>query len=274
MTTIDEAPTELAAAKPRFVLRLRVEHVLTAGTVVCLFVLWTWLSHRRLVNPLFLPPPEAVWSSFVEVLTQGYQGQQLHQHMAASLARILAGYFAACAVGIPLGLLMGLSTRVKAVFDPIVEFYRPLPPLALYTLLVMWLGIGDTSKIALLFLAALPPLSISAMQAARSIDLGHIRAAQMLGATRAQLFRHVFLPSCLPEICTGMRISLGFTYTVLVASEIVAATAGMGWMIWDASKFLLSDVVIMGLFVLGLTGVALDWAIRQFERLITPWRFA
>ena len=176
-------------------------------------------------------------------------------------------------VGIPLGLLMGLNTRVKAVFDPIVEFYRPLPPLALYTLLVMWLGIGDTSKIALLFLAALPPLSISAMQAARSIDVGHIRAAQMLGATPPQLFWHVFLPSCLPGICTGMRISLGFTYTVLVASEIVAATAGLGWMIWDASKFLLSDVVIMGLFVLGFTGLVLDWFIRQLERFVTPWRF-
>ena len=274
MTTLDQAPTELAETKSRFALRLRVEHALTAGTVVSLLALWTLLSHYGLVNPLFLPAPEAVWSSFVEVLTKGYQGQQLHQHMEASLARILAGYFTACVVGIPLGLLMGLNTRVKAVFDPIVEFYRPLPPLALYTLLVMWLGIGDTSKIALLFLAALPPLSISAMQAARSIDLGHVRAAQMLGATRAQLFRHVFLPSCLPGICTGMRISLGFTYTVLVASEIVAATAGMGWMIWDASKFLLSDVVIMGLFVLGLTGLALDWAIRQFERFITPWRFA
>ena len=274
MTAIEQAPSELAETKSRLVHRPRVEHLLTAGTVIGLLGLWTLLSHYGLVNPLFLPSPEAVWNSFLEVLTEGYQGQRLHQHMAASLERILAGYFMACAIGIPLGLLMGLSTRVKAVFDPIVEFYRPLPPLALYTLLVMWLGIGDTSKITLLFLAALPPLSISAMQAARSIDLRHVRAAQMLGATRAQLFRHVFLPSCLPGICTGMRISLGFTYTVLVASEIVAATAGMGWMIWDASKFLLSDVVIMGLLVLGLTGVALDWAIRQFERLITPWRFA
>jgi taurine transport system permease protein len=273
MTTLEQAPTELAETKSRFAPRLRVEHALTTGTVVVLLVSWTLLSRYGLVNPLFLPSPGAVWSSFVEVLIKGYQGQQLHQHMAASLARILAGYFTACAVGIPLGLLMGLSTRVKAVFDPIVEFYRPLPPLALYTLLVMWLGIGDTSKIALLFLAALPPLSISAMQAARSIDMRHVRAAQMLGATRAQLFRHVFLPSCLPGICTGMRISLGFTYTVLVASEIVAATAGMGWMIWNASKFLLSDVVIMGLFILGLTGLALDWTIRQFERRVTPWRF-
>jgi taurine transport system permease protein len=227
MTAIEQAPSELAETKSRLVLRPRVEHLLTAGTVVGLLGLWTLLSHYGLVNPLFLPSPEAVWTSFLEVVTEGYQGQRLHQHMAASLERILAGYFMACAICITLGLL-----------------------------------------------TALPPLSISAMQAARSIDLRHVRAAQMLGATRAQLFRHVFLPSCLPGICTGMRISLGFTYTVLVASEIVAATAGMGWMIWDASKFLLSDVVIMGLFVLGLTGVALDWAIRQFERLITPWRFA
>jgi taurine transport system permease protein len=273
MTSVDQASPKTAARKPRFTLRLRVEHLLTAGTVIGLFALWTLLARYKLVSPLFLPAPEVVWKSFVEVATVGYQGKLLHEHIAASLGRIFAGYFAACLIGIPLGLLMGLNARAKAVFDPIVEFYRPLPPLALYTLLVMWLGIGDTSKVALLFLAALPPLSISAMQAARSIDIGHLRAAQMLGATRAQLFRHVFLPSCLPGICTGMRISLGFTYTVLVASEIVAATAGMGWMIWDASKFLLGDVVIMGLFVLGLTGLVLDWFIRQLERLITPWRF-
>jgi taurine transport system permease protein len=273
MTSVEGASSPTARSKPRLPSPLRVEHLLTAATVIFLLALWTLLCFYQLVNPLFLPAPSVVWSSFVEVMTVGYQGKLLHEHMAASLGRISAGYFTACLIGIPLGLLMGLSTRVKAVFDPIVEFYRPLPPLALYTLLVMWLGIGDISKIALLFLAALPPLSISAMQAARSIDVGHIRAAQMLGATRSQLFRHVFLPSCLPGICTGMRISLGFTYTVLVASEIVAATAGMGWMIWDASKFLLSDVVIMGLFVLGLTGLALDWLIRRFERLINPWLF-
>jgi taurine transport system permease protein len=273
VTSVDRARSQTTLTKPRFAFRLRLEHMLTAGTVISLLALWTLLSRYKLVNPLFLPAPDVVWASFIEVMTVGYQGKLLHEHMAASLARIFTGYLTACAIGIPLGLLMGLSTRVKAVFDPIVEFYRPLPPLALYTLLVMWLGIGDTSKIALLFLAALPPLSISAMQAARSIDIGHIRAAQMLGATRSQLFRHVFLPSCLPGICTGLRISLGFTYTVLVASEIVASTAGMGWMIWDASKFLLSDVVIMGLFVLGLTGLALDWLIRWLERFINPWRF-
>ena len=176
VTSIGQA-TSQSAAKPRFGTRLRVEHVLTAGTVIGIFALWTLLTRYKLVNPLFLPAPDVVWKSFVEVLTVGYQGKLLHEHIAASLGRIFSGYLLACVIGIPLGLLMGLNTRVKAVFDPIVEFYRPLPPLALYTLLVMWLGIGDTSKIALLFLAALPPLSISAMQAARTIDVGHIRAA-------------------------------------------------------------------------------------------------
>ncbi|TCT05011.1 ABC transporter permease [Aquabacter spiritensis] len=253
--------------------RLGRERALTGLTVAGLFLAWLLSTHYGLVNPLFLPSPAAVWTAFVRTATEGYQGSLLHEHLLASLGRVLTGYVLACAIGIPLGIVMGLSRDVKAVFDPVIEFYRPLPPLALYTLIVMWLGIGDTSKVALLFLAALPPLTISSMQAAAGVDPRFVKAARSLGAGKAQLFRHVFLPACLPGICTGMRISLGFTYTVLVAAEIVAATAGLGWMIWDASKFLISDVVIMGLFVLALTGVALDFAIRRCERALTPWRF-
>lgn len=126
----------------------------------------------------------------------------------------------------------------------------------------MWLGIGEESKFALLFLVGLPGIIITATQAVWSIDPVHVRAARALGASRGQLPRHVHLPAAGPTILAGLRISLGFIYTVLVAAEIVAATAGIGWMIWDAATFLLSDVVIMGLIVLGLTGVALDICIR------------
>jgi len=253
--------------------RLPVERLLTACTLVVIFALWFVAAHDRLVNPLFLPPPAKVVQAFWRVLTEGYQGSLLHQHLEASLARVLTGYLLACLVGLPLGLAMGFSTRFRAVFDPLIEFYRPLPPLALYTLLVMWLGIGDLSKVSLLFLAALPPLTISAMEAAKGVDQKYVKVARSLGAGRGQLLRHVYIPACLPGICTGMRISLGFTYTVLVAAEIVAADQGVGWMIWDASKFLLSDVVIMGLFVLGFTGLFLDWTVRRLERALTPWRF-
>lgn len=250
-----------------------IEWLLSAGSLTLLFGSWAWLSTQAIVNPIFLPTPAAVWRAFQSAVSSGYQGSYLHEHLLASLGRILAGYGLACLFGIPLGLLMGLHSRLRAIFDPLIEFYRPLPPLALYTLLVMWLGIGDTSKVALLFLAALPSLTISTLQAVRHIDPQLLKAARTLGASPAQLFSYVVLPACLPGICTGMRIALGFTYTVLVAAEIVAASAGIGWMIWDASKFLLTDVVIMGLFVLGLTGIALDQLVRWGERKATPWRF-
>lgn len=273
MSIAAQMPTP--AALPRRVRQraFTVERSLSLLSIVVLFLLW-WLStSMKWVNPIFLPVPLEVWRAFVSALTVGYQGSLLHEHLLASLARILSGYLLACVIGIPLGLIMGLNRRVRALFDPLIEFYRPLPPLALYTLLVMWLGIGDTSKVALLFLAALPPLSISAMQAAINVDTQLTKAAQSLGANSRQLLMHVVLPACLPGICTGMRISLGFTYTVLVAAEIVAATAGLGWMVWDASKFLMTNVVIMGLFVLGFTGIALDALVRWIERKVTPWCF-
>jgi taurine transport system permease protein len=135
----------------------------------------------------------------------------------------------------------------------------------------MWLGIGEASKLSLLFLAGLPGIIIATIQAVSSIDPIYVRAAQSLGATRRDLLFGVYLPAAGPLILAGMRISLGFTYTVLVAAEIVAASAGLGWMIWDAAKFLLSDVVIMGLIVLGLTGIALDGMMRLIGRLLMPW---
>lgn len=264
---------EPKTSRRSWIAMVSVERRLTLASICVLAALWVVASHYRLVNPLFLPSPEKVAEAFWRVSTQGYQGSLLHEHLAASLARVLEGYFAACAIGIPLGLAMGFSPRCKAIFDPLIEFYRPLPPLALYTLLVMWLGIGDLSKVALLFLAALPPLTISAMEAAKAVDVKYVKLARSLGASRGNLFRYVYIPACLPGICTGMRISLGFTYTVLVAAEIVAADRGVGWMIWDASKFLLSDVVVMGLFVLAVTGLLLDWLVRRFERAVTAWRY-
>ena len=226
---------------------------------------------RRLANELFLPRPQAVWAAFIKSLTKGYQGSTLLEHVGTSLYRILASFALACLAGIPLGILMGVSRDARALLNPLIEFYRPLPPLGLYTLLVMWLGIGKSSKLSLLFLAGLPGIIISTIQAVSTIDPVYVRAAQALGATRRDLLFQVYLPAAGPIILAGMRISLGFTYTVLVAAEIVAATAGIGWMIWDAAKFLLSDIVIMGLVVLGLTGVALDVGMRLIGRLLMPW---
>jgi taurine transport system permease protein len=245
--------------------------LLSALTVAAMFVLWYFVTATGLANKLFLPAPDAVWNAFVKAVTKGYQGNTLQAHVGISLLRILTAFAAAVLVGIPLGIIMGVSINARALLNPVIEFYRPLPPLGLYTLLVMWLGIGEESKFALLFLAGLPGIIIATTQAIWHIDPLYVRAARGLGASKIDLLWNVYLPAAGPTILAGMRISLGFVYTVLVAAEIVAATAGVGWMIWDAAKFLLSDVVIMGLIVLGLTGVALDMTMRAIGSRLMPW---
>lgn len=264
-------PALRIAARRLLALRPPRTLLLSSLTVILLLCAWVVVTETGLANPLFLPNPEAVARAFMEVSTEGYQGSTLIEHLGASLYRILVAFGLACLIGIPLGVLMGTSETARALLSPMIEFYRPLPPLGIYTLLVMWLGIGEESKLALLFLAALPGLIIATIQAVRNIDPIYVRAAKALGASTRTIVLQVYLPAAGPTILAGMRISLGFTYTVLVAAEIVAASAGIGWMIWDAAKFLLSDVVIMGLIVLGLTGVALDMVMRLLGQILMPW---
>jgi taurine transport system permease protein len=268
------APASARAASPRRPgsLTVRPEPVLTLLTLVSIFLIWYGITRFRLLPELFVPHPLAVWEAFVDTLSEGYRGGTLLRHLGDSLYRVLAGFFLALVTAVPLGLAIGYSSKVQAVFDPIIEFYRPLPPLAYYTLLVIWLGIENASKIALLYLAAFPPLSVSAMAGVRGVTEERIQGARSLGASHWQVFRYVVFPSCLPDIFTGMRVSIGFTYTTLVAAEMVAATSGIGWVVLDASKFLRSDVIFMGIIVMGLTGIALDRLIRMAERRVVPWK--
>ena len=243
-----------------------------AASVSVVLGIWLGVSELELLSELFVPRIPAVFRALTESLVSGYRGTTLLAHLGASLYRVLTGFLLAVITAVPLGLAMGYSKRLGAFFDPLIEFYRPLPPLAYYTILVLWLGIGDESKIALLYLAAFPPLSLSATSAVRGIRRERILGARSLGATPSQVFFHVILPSCLPEIFTGLRVAIGFTYTTLVAAEIVAATSGIGWMVLDASRFLRSDIVFMGILVMGVTGIALDRLIRFLERRIVPWK--
>lgn len=245
---------------------------ISISSVVLITGAWVFLSISGKVPELFVPRPANVLRAFLEILIEGYRGETLLEHLGSSLLRVLSGFFLALLTAVPLGLAMGYNDKIGAFFDPIIEFYRPLPPLAYYTILVLWLGIGDESKIALLYMAAFPPLSISSMSAVRGIRRERILAAKALGARPFQIFLHVIFPSCLPEIFTGIRVAVGFTYTTLVAAEIVAATSGIGWMVLDASKFLRSDIIFMGILVMGLTGILIDRLLRMVEKKIVPWK--
>ncbi|MCU0569049.1 MAG: ABC transporter permease subunit [Oculatellaceae cyanobacterium Prado106] len=204
-------------------------------------------------------------------MQQGYKDQPLWLHILASMGRLAWAFLLTLGTAIPLGLLSGCIPQVQAVLDPFIEFYRPLPPLAYYTLLVIWLGIEDGSKIALLYLAGFAPLYLAAAAAVKRIPQDRLNVARSLGASSVQIFFHVIFPSCLPELFTGLRTAIGFMYTTLVAAEMVAAVSGLGWMVLDASKFLRSDVIFVGIFIMGGIAMMIDWGIRWVEGRQLPW---
>lgn len=224
------------------------------------------------MEPIWLPSPERVVARFFEIATDGYQNFTLWEHLGSSLMRVLLGFALGSLVGIPLGYAMGLSGWFRGWFDPIVEFMRPVPPLALIPLVIIWFGIWETGKIILLFLAALWIMTIAARAGVSGVNISKIHAAYSLGASKWQIMRHVIMPNSLPEIFTGARVAMGVCWGTVVAAELVAAQKGAGMMIIAASKFQLTDIVIMGIVLIGIIGYGIDILMRRAETILVPWK--
>tara|TARA_R110002020_G_scaffold327121_4_gene542862 strand:+ start:43778 stop:45046 length:1269 start_codon:yes stop_codon:yes gene_type:complete len=224
------------------------------------------------MEPLYLPSPEAVIDRTVRVLDEGFRGTSLLGHLGWSLFRVVAGFVCGAIVGIPLGYAMGLSNWFRGWFDPIVEFMRPVPPLALIPLVIIWAGIGETGKIILLFLAALWIMAIAARSGVSGVSISKVHAAYSLGASKWQIMRHVIIPNSLPEIFTGARVAMGVCWGTVVAAELVAAEKGAGMMIMVASKFQNTDIVILGIILIGVIGFGIDMLMRGAERVLVPWK--
>lgn len=242
-------------------------------TIAVLLALWWLATHLGWIAPLYLPAPEAIAKAFLDANRGEIQGgEPLVKHFGWSLWRVLAAFTVACVTAIPVGIAMGVSRIARGVFDPPIEFYRPLPPLAYLPLIVIWFGIDEMAKIILIYLACFAPLTMAARAGVRSVSIEQIHAAYSMGASFLQVVRHVVVPAALPEILTGMRIAVGFGWTTLVAAEMVAATAGLGQMVLNASNFLRTDIVIMGIIVIGIVAYSFDLAMRVIETKLVPWR--
>lgn len=263
--------------KPRTrVLKLRwplSRHLtLSLATLLVLLVIWWAVAAAHWVSPLFLPAPGQVLNKLLTIASpQGFMDATLWQHLAASLGRIVVALLAATIIGIPVGISMGLSPTVRGILDPLIELYRPVPPLAYLPLMVIWFGIGETSKILLIYLAIFAPVAMSALAGVKSAQQVRIRAAQSLGASRAQVLWLVILPGALPEILTGLRIGLGVGWSTLVAAELIAATRGLGFMVQSAGEFLATDVVLAGIAVIAIIAFSLELGLRALQRRLTPW---
>lgn len=252
--------------------RITMERILTISTFAGLLIIWQVIASSKVVSDVIIPSPGKVYSTFIDILKNGYKDNSLARHLGDSMFRLIGSFLLVVVTAIPIGLLSGYNSKIRAVLDPLVEFYRPLPPLGYYTLLVLWMGIENPSKIALLYLAGFAPVYISCVSGVRKIKQDYIHGAYTLGAGKGQVFRHVILPACMPDIFTGLRTGIGVAYTTLVAAEMVAAVTGIGWMVLDGSKFLRSDVIFVGIFIMGITGIILDRIIRLIESKVVPWK--
>ncbi|HEE2528125.1 TPA: taurine ABC transporter permease TauC [Klebsiella pneumoniae] len=248
------------------------ELTLSVATLAVLLAVWWAVAALQLISPLFLPLPGQVLQKLITIAgPQGFMDATLWQHLAASLTRIVIALLAAVLIGVPVGIAMGLNSTVRGILDPLIELYRPVPPLAYLPLMVIWFGIGETSKILLIYLAIFAPVAMSALAGVKSAQQVRIRAARSLGASRAQVLWLVILPGALPEILTGLRIGLGVGWSTLVAAELIAATRGLGFMVQSAGEFLATDVVLAGIAVIAIIAFLLELGLRALQRRLTPW---
>lgn len=245
----------------------------SAASVLCVLIAWTLASYFDVVSDLFLPSPLQVLEEFYSIgFTEGYRGHNLWGHIGISLYRVFAGWGLGCLIGIPVGIGMGINTMARGLADPLIELYRPVPPLAYIPLIIIWFGIGDDGKIILLFLASFSIIVINSRSGVKSAGVEKIHAAFTLGANHWQVVRRVILPNALPEILTGMRVAMGIAWATLVAAEMVAAKSGIGWMVLNAARYLRTDIVIMGIVVMGVTGYFIDMGMRYMEKRLIPWK--
>lgn len=258
--------------------------IIRAVVLVVTLALWWLVTRLGLVRPLYLPSPGSVWLAFVKANTdhpiapgvdrivRGEQNYYLWEHLLASLQRIAIGVGGAIVFGIPLGLLMSTVKWIGIMTEPYLNFLRSLPPLGYIGLLIVWFGIGDTSKIWLLFLAAFPPITMATISGVRGVREDMVNAALTLGASRRQALTTVMIPSTLPEVMNGIRIAVGFAWTTVVAAELNNGIPGIGGLAYAAGTELNTPLTIASIIVIGVAAVVLDWLIKLAENLLVPWR--
>lgn len=237
-----------------------------------LLVLWEiaarWIIPQ--VNPtlaVLIPPPSQVFMAGVEAAQSG----DLWAHIVASSKRVLIAWALVVVVAVPLGIAMGWWGRFNRYVDPLIELLRPIPPLAWIPISILWFGIGLTQNLFIIMIGTFFPVLLNTIHGVKSIDPILIRAARNLGAPPMKLLFKVVLQGAMPNIFTGLRVGLGVAWMVLVAAELVAATSGLGFMIQDARNFLRTDVIFMGMFMIGFMGILMDYVLRLVGKPLLAW---
>jgi NitT/TauT family transport system permease protein len=257
------------AVRDRAAFLLRREHpavraLALAGAVVA----WELFTRLGWVPALFLPSPLGVLRELVDMAQSG----QLFVHLAASLERLFAGFLLGAAAGVVVGILVGFFSLAEAVGQPLIAATFPIPKIALLPLLILWLGIGEASKISVIALGVFFPMAINTYAGVREADPLLLRAAVAFGAGRWSVIRKVVVPSALPMVFAGLRLGAGTALLLLVAAEMIGADSGIGFLVLQAGNLMETTKLMVGIVILSLLGVLSHWGLSRLERAVIPWR--
>lgn len=241
---------------------------LRIGTLLAGLALWAAVAATGAFHPSIFPSPWDVGVTLFQMTVDG----SLIRHIVVSLSRVFVGFALAAAIAIPLGFAMGLSRRAFMIVEPLIEFLRPVPPLALVPLAVVWFGIGWTSKVFLIAYGCFFAIVVNTVAGMKAVDPVHVRAALALGANRWQILWHVILRSAVPDIVVGLRLAVGLAFLLIVGSELIAASEGLGWLIWDARYHFQGDVILVGMIAIGVVGLLLNRLLLVMERYLLRWK--
>lgn len=236
--------------------------------ITVLLLLWETICRMNLVPPLFLPAPTAILSDGWELMASG----ELMKHITASLSRIVGGYAIGATVGIIIGLILGFSRWADAIFTPVVYSIYPIPKIALLPLIILWLGIGEMPKVAIIALGVFFPVLINTFSGVKSVDQTLIKAAVTFGSSHFNVIRKVILPGALPTIFAGLKLSAGTALLLLVSAEMIAAQYGIGAMVLHYGNLMITTKLMFGVMILSLLGLLFNRGLHWLENKLIPWK--
>jgi sulfonate transport system permease protein len=235
---------------------------------IIILLVWQSLSYLGYIKPILLPPPSQVAQTFWTLLVSG----DLPRHIGISILRVLEGFGIAAVLGLSLGTAIGLSRTLDRLTDIIIQVIKPIPPIAWIPLAILWFGIGEESKVYIIFLGAFFPIIVSTIDGIRQTDQKYVELAKILEVPQIRFIRQVIIPGAFPAIMTGLRVGLMVAWMCVVAAELIAASSGIGYLIMDARQLSRSDVVLVGMITIGVTGKLMDSLIKWLERRLITWK--
>ena len=265
-TAQNRNPEVFILSKTRFGKRVST-FVLMFSTPVAILLLWELLSRYGFIRLSILPAPTTVGRTFLDMLETG----EIFRHLGVSILRVLQGYAIGAAFGVFLGILMGLFKKVDTALVLVTGILRPIPIIAWVPMLILWMGIDEASKVTVIAIGSFWPVLLNTVHGIKSTDTKYLEVAQILEKSRLKILTKVVLPSALPSIFTGLRIGIGIAWMSVIGAELIAAASGIGYLIMYARELSQPDVMLVGVFSIGITGILIDVLIRKIEAAVLKW---